>query len=330
MGQPSPALQGDTFLRAPRASAADLSHGDIAVVGVPHEITKMSRGGTAQGPRAIREATIMVDWEGEFGGAEQYGDGLVDLETGRAYRYRREHIYDLGDVVVGPDLSVNRARINELIGAISRAGALPLVLGGDHYLTYPSASAVMAAHDKRLALLSVDMHLDLADVVPEFGAHNGATHLRRLVRDGFVDPARVVIFGVESLVAREEWQFAQAHGIQIVPAQRVLAEGVENTLRPVLERALDGSDGIYVTLDIDAGARSLVPGTGNHTGVIGLTPDHLLQVASIVSELPWRGLDLSEVSPPLDPSGATTGLAAAMLLRVLDPLLYHRIDAWPD
>lgn len=326
MGQPSPAVTGDTFLRSPRATAEQLSPGDVGVIGVGHELTKISRPGTAYGPRAIREASIMADWGGELYAAPELGNGFVDIVQRTAYRYARRGVYDLGDVPLGPDLSINRARIRAAIGAIAKAGAMPLTLGGDHFLTHPVVEGVVDGRPGTLAFLSVDMHMDLALEVPEFGTHNGGTYLRRLIVEGKLDPARVVIFGTEPRVFREEWEFVLANGITVIPAADVFERGVEATLAPALERALDGADGLYATLDIDAGARSLVPGTGNQTGAIGLTPTHLLQICTLISRLPLRGVDLTELSPPLDPSGSTAGLAAAMLLTVLRPRLYEPME----
>jgi arginase family enzyme len=326
MGQPSIAVTGETFLRAPRASAADLKPGDVGVLGVGHELTKISRPGVAYGPRAIRDATQMVDWGGELYAAEDLGNGFVDIVRERAYRYKRKGIYDLGDVPVGPDLDINRERIRTAVGAVAKAGAMPMVLGGDHYLTHPAATGVAEASTGKLAFLSLDMHMDLADSVPEFGRFNGGTYLRRLISEGTIEPSRVVIFGIESQVFREEWEFVMANGIQVIPAERVFEEGVEATLRPALERALDGADGLYATLDIDVGARSLVPGTGNQNGVIGLTPQQMLEVAAHLRETPLKGVDVTELSPPLDPSGHTAGLAAVMLLRVLRDRLYEPMD----
>lgn len=326
MGQPSPAITGSTFLRAPHGTAADLKPGDIGVIGVGHELTKISRPGTAYGPRAIREATIMADWGGELYAAPDLGNGFVDIVQRTAYRYKRPGIVDLGDVPLGPDLSINRERIRAAVGAIAKAGALPLTLGGDHFLTHPTVEGVVDADPGKLAFLSVDMHMDLALQVPEFGTHNGGTYLRRLIVEGKIDPARVVIFGTEPRVFREEWEFVLANGITVIPAAHVFEQGVEATLAPALARALDGADGLYATLDIDAGARSLVPGTGNQTGAIGLTPQHLLQICAHISGLPLRGVDLTELSPPLDPSGATAGLAAAMLLTVLRPRMYEAVE----
>lgn len=326
MGQPSPAITGDTFLNAPRATAAELKPGDVGVIGVGHELTKISRPGVAYGPAAIRGATHMADWGGELYAAPELGNGFVDFVAKKAYRYQRENIYDLGDVKLGPDLAINRERIRAAVGDIAKAGALPMVLGGDHFLTHPSTIGVCDSDPGKLAFLSLDMHLDLGNFVPEFGTHNGGTYLRRLIDEGFIDPARVVIFGTEPQIFREEYEFIIKNGIQVISASQVFEKGVAATLVPALERALDGADGLYATLDIDAGARSLVPGTGNQTGVIGLTPEHMLQVASHLADLPLKGVDITELSPPLDPSGLTAGMCASMLMRVLRPRLYKAVD----
>lgn len=326
MGQPSPAITGSTFLRSPRATAADLSAGEVGVIGVGHELTKISRPGTAYGPRYIREATIMADWGGELYAAPELGNGFVDIVQETAYVYKREGIYDLGDVPLGPDLALNRQRIRSAIGDIAKQGAMPLILGGDHFLSHPCIEGVVDSDPGELAILSLDMHMDLALEVPEFGTHNGGTWLRRLIEEGTVDPKRVVLIGIEPRVFREEWEFVLRSGIQVIPAAEVAAKGVKATLGPALEKAMEGGAGLYTTLDIDAGARHQVPGTGNQTGVVGLTAVEMLQVCSHISTLPLRGVDIVEFSPPLDPSGETAGLCAAMCLSVLRPRLYEPTD----
>jgi agmatinase len=326
MGQPSPAITGDTFLRSPRATADELGPGDVGVIGVGHELTKISRPGTAYGPRYIREATIMADWGGELYAAPELGNGFVDIVQKKGFVYKREGIYDLGNVPLGPDLQINRDRIRAAIGAIAKSGAMPMVLGGDHFLTHPVVEGVVDADPGKLAFLSVDMHMDLALNVPEFGTHNGGTYLRRLIEEGQLDPKRVVIFGVEPRVFREEWEFVLRTGIQVIPAAEVAEKGVAATLGPALEKALHGADGLYTTLDIDAGARHQVPGTGNQTGVVGLSAIEMLQVCSLIAPLPLKGVDVVEFSPPLDPTGETAGLVASMLLTILRPRLYEETD----
>jgi agmatinase len=327
MGQPSPALQGDTFLRAARAAIDDLKPGDIAVLGVPHELTKISRPGTSAGPHAIRQATLLTHYIAERYCATGPGEALMDVDAGRVYRYHGASVYDLGDLVMTPDLSVNSERITTAVQAIAAAGALPVVLGGDHFLSLPSATGAVHGSDATTALLSLDMHLDLGDRVPDFGTHNGGTWLRRLIEDRVVEPEHVLIYGIESLQILDEWQYASRSGIQVITAHEVWERGVNDTLRPALDRALAGCNGLYATLDIDAGARSTVPGTGNQGGVRGLSPSELLEVCQTVQGSPLVGVDLTELSPPLDLSGATAGLAASMLVTVLWTRLFEEVSS---
>jgi agmatinase len=325
VGQPSPAVQGSTFLRAPHGTAADLKPGDIGVIGIGHELTKISRPGVAYGPNAIRAATYMTDWGGSLYAAPEYGNGFVDIVNQVAFEYRRDNVFDLGDVPLGPNLAINHERIREAVGAIAKAGAFPVVLGGDHYIALPSAAGVFDSNPGEMAVISMDMHMDLADHVPEFGTHNGGSWLRRLIDEGFVDPARVIVYGTENTVFREEWEYVMDNKIQVIPAATILEKGVAATLRPALDKALDGVNALYASMDIDVGARSLVPGTGNQNGVVGLTPHMMVQVCEELATRPLVGVDINELSPPLDPSGHTAGLCAVMLLRILRKHLYHAV-----
>jgi agmatinase len=329
VGQPSIAVTGETFLKAPRAKAGDLGPEDVGVIGIGHELTKISRPGVAYGPKAIRDATQMVAWSGAVSMVDG-PEGLVDIVEKRAFRWDPRGIYDLGDVPVGPDLTVNRERIEKAVQDIADTGAMPMILGGDHYLTHPAATGVVKANPgKNLAFLSLDMHLDLADEFPEWGRFNGGTYLRRLIDEGSIEGSRVIVYGVEPTHFREQWEFVMDEGITVIPAQKVFERGVEATLRPALEKALDGADGMYATLDIDAGARSQVPGTGNQNGVIGLSAEQMVQTAAMLKDMPLKGVDVTELSPPLDPSGFTAGMVAVMMLSILEDRLYQPMD-YPD
>jgi agmatinase len=314
----SPAVTGDTFLRLPRTQPSALEPGTIAVLGLPNDVTKVSRPGAAEGPRAIREATLMFD----FAVREMAEGEVVDIDAGTASSHRPGRMADVGDVELGDDAQANADAIERAVGEIVAAGALPLSLGGDHFVTYPVVKAVSRAHE-RLAYLHIDMHLDLADEVPGFGRLASSTPLRRLVDDGALDPARVLIFGVESFHHRNEWDFAVEKGIEVISARRLRREGVAGVLREALGRIGDGADGLYVSTDIDVVARTYAPGTGNAVGVSGLLPEDLIEIAHVVRAQPLVGLDLVEVAPRWDPSGRTAGIAASYLLEILWPRLFE-------
>jgi arginase family enzyme len=318
-----------TFLRSPRGTVADLTPGSIAVIGVPHDATKISRRGAAEGPSAIRRATAM------FGVAveDMAGGEVVDIDLGKAYRYRQPSpLVDLGDLAVDGDAETVSARVKQAVRSVVEVGALPLTFGGDHFTTFGCVLGLREGLDRAsrgsFAYLHIDLHLDLADVVPGFGRFASGTPLRRLIEAGAVDPRRCVIFGAESFAHRNEWDFACSHGINVVSLKRLREGGLRACLDRALGPALEGSEGLYASIDIDAVARTYAPGTGNQVGVAGFTPDELLETMRGLHGASLVGADLVEVAPRWDPTERTAGLAVSALTELLWPRLFDEFD--PD
>lgn len=183
-GQIAPALDGSTFMKAPRVSMADLHTGQIAVVGVPWEGTKVSRLGCRAGPRAIREATYVTAYLLH----SLDGSGLVDMETGEVFMPARRHeLVDVGDLgLFHADVHETMRVVREGIGSIVAAGALPVILGGDHFISYPAIMGVReglarTGKDTKLGYVHIDAHMDLLDELPWFGKLSSGSQVRRLV-----------------------------------------------------------------------------------------------------------------------------------------------------
>jgi agmatinase len=315
----SPALQGDTFLRAPRTEPSAAKPGQWVVIGAPSEVTKLSRGGTSLGPQEIRRASLVFD----FFVRRQSKRRIVDIESGDTYTYDPTPLVDAGDLVLGIDVLLNTERIASAVEQIVCARATPLLLGGDHYVTYPAVTGLARqAHKTPFAYIHVDMHADLLDEVPEFGRLSCASPLRRLLDDGTLAPERTLIYGLDPLLSAEEWEYIRTNGIDTVTNSAIAERGVPDTLLPALKRILDGAAGLYASIDIDVLARTYGPGTGNAVGVTGLTPSDLNEVAEILSRVPLVGGDVVEVAPIWDPSGRTAGIAASTLVRLIWPVLF--------
>jgi agmatinase len=240
-------------------------------------------------------------------------------------------LVDAGDIAVGENVEGNIQAIRETLAAIASRGALPLALGGDHFVTYPAVGGVVAGREaaslgRDLAYVHVDMHLDLADDVPGFGRYASGTPVRRLVEDGVLDPSRILIWGVESFQHTNEWQFAGENGITVVSAAEIEERGAAASAREPLERVLKGADGLYLSVDIDVIARVYAPGTGNAAGVAGLKPGDVLELLRVVREHPLAGVDLVEVAPRWDPTGVTAGIAASLLIELLWPRLFETVE----
>lgn len=308
----------DTFLGAPRATAAELDTESIAVLGAPTDATKISRRGAAAGPAAIREATSMFHFA-----VTQMADGhVVDLDEHRAFRWADAKLADLGDAEIYDDATQTMESISKAIAKIKSTGALSLLLGGDHFVTYPAVTGVASAVAQPIVYLHVDMHLDLAESVPGFGRLACGTPVRRLIEDGVLDPKQVAIVGVEGFQHRIERDYAVEKGIEVVTARDLRREGIQSTLERLLRGRLGAEGGVYVSIDIDVLNRTAAPGTGNAVGTAGLTPQELTEIARLIARWPLVGLDVVEVAPRWDPSGRTAAMAAAIAIEAIHPRLF--------
>jgi arginase family enzyme len=321
-------LQGtrllETFLDAPRATTEDLRPGSIAIIGLPHDATKISRRGAAEAPAEIRAATSMF----HFAVTEMAAGEVVDIDRQLAFRWAGAEMFDLGDLPLTDDVDSNLEAISDAIEAAAASGALLVVLGGDHFVTFPVVRGLSRATKNPPSYLHIDMHLDLADDVPGYGKYASGTPVRRLIEAGSLDPQRVAIVGVESFQHRNEWSYARETGIEVVSAAALRHEGVAATTKRLYDEHLSHNESdIYVSLDIDVLARAYAPGTGNAVGASGLLPDELFELVQVIAQWPLRGLDLVEVSPRLDPTGRTAALGAALLIEALQPRLFTSV-AW--
>ncbi len=229
---------------------------------------------------------------------------------------------DFGDAPVVPyDSDGSRAAMESTIAKAVAAGAIPLVLGGDHSITLPSARACADAYGP-LGLLHFDSHTDTA---PETYRHtdNHGTMMRALVVDRYVDPTRYVQVGLRgSWPDPEVFAWQEEVGITAFTAEDVRTRGIDDVIREAIGAI--GGGPAYLSVDIDV----LDPAFANATGTPepgGLEPRELLAAVRTASEeLRFVGLDIVEVVPggwgtadvaALTAAGvagaAVTGIAAA-------------------
>ncbi len=152
---------------------AELAGVDVAIVGAPFDEFVSDRPGARFGPRAIRAASCPPGAH-----LEAKVDALRELRA-----------VDFGDAAVIPaDPVASHRAIEELVGQVADAGAIPLVLGGDHSITEPEVRALARRHGP-LGLLHFDAHTDTGREV--FGIERShGTGMFRLVEEGCVDPQR--------------------------------------------------------------------------------------------------------------------------------------------
>jgi agmatinase len=258
---------------------ADLEGVDVAVVGAPTDELVTNVPGTRYGPRAIRAANTTAAYHLE-----------ARLDWEEALR-----VIDYGDAPVVPtDAAASHAAIEATVGEVARAGAMPIVLGGDHSITEPDVRACAAAHGP-VGLVHFDAHTDTASTVYGQELSHG-TPMYRLVERGQVTPERYVQIGMRGWWPGEavlRWQAER--GITTFFMHDVRRLGVDR----VVERALEivGEGPAFLTVDIDVLDPAFAPGTGTPEPG-GMTPLELLAACRTVAErIRLVGADVVEVAP---------------------------------
>jgi agmatinase len=276
---------------------AELAGADVAIVGAPTDDLVSDRPGTRFGPRSIRAASCPPGPHLEAG-----------IDAFEALR-----VVDFGDAAVVPaDPAATRAQIERTVAQAVGAGAIPVILGGDHSITEPNVRAVAAAHGP-VGLVHFDTHTDTGTEV--FGVEvSHGTPMFRLVRDGHVDGSRYVQIGLRGYWPGEsEFSWQREHGILSFFMHDVRELGI----RQVVERtvAAAGEGPVFLTVDVDVLDPAFAPGTGTPEPG-GLTSADLLWACrELTRRLEIVGLDVVEVIPTAVGSADVTALVADRVVR---------------
>jgi agmatinase len=299
-----------TFGKYPYVQDWDAIDADVAILGAPFDFGTQWRAGARFGPRGIREASTLFSFG--HAGAYDHEDDVTYLEGAR--------IVDLGDAdIVHTDTETSHANIEFGVRKALAAGAIPVVLGGDHSVNIPCINAFEGQGP--IHVVQIDAHLDFVD--ERHGVRFGhGNPMRRAAEKPWVTGLTQLGIRNVSSTARDGYEAARAMGSDILSVRQVRKLGTEGVLARIPEGAR-----YYVTLDIDGFDPSIAPGTGtpSHGGflyyeVLELL-DGLAQRGSIV------GMDLVEVAPDYDQTGTTSILAAQILLNTIGRILHHRAPA---
>jgi agmatinase len=309
-----------TFLNSPAIHDEEIAAGMLVVGGVPCEFTG-SAIGPRLGPQAIRAASITIDWRWREPGP----DGVIDVRDGSVVRFRDDlALADVGDFTTyAPQLEPTTASVRARMQGIVERGAFPVMLGGDHYVSFPLIAgytdAKQAAREGKIGYIQVDAHLDLQDNNPTHGTHWHGSNARRASELEGIDPRNMVWLGLLDIAWRDEWEFVQSSGATAISIDQMRERGIEQTVADALEIAGNGCDSIYLTVDIDSVDSSAAPGTG-YTNFGGFTSREFLRALKALGQSTQiGGIDLVEVTPPRDHGGITAYLAAMGLVEFLAP-----------
>jgi agmatinase len=284
------------------------------IVGAPFDGGTSHRPGCRFGPLAIR-TTDYLPHDGRRPHLALGVDPLVDLG-----------VVDLGDVEMpSGDTELSIGRLEEVVTTIAAAGAVPIVLGGDHTIALPDATGV-ARHVGwgRVSVIHFDAHADTANL--QFGSLIGhGTPMRRLIESGAVRGDRFLQIGLRGYWPDPEtldWMAGQ--GMRSYEMTEVVARGLDTCLTEAFTIATDQCDAVFLSVDVDVVDPGSAPATGTPEPG-GLTPRELLDaVRRIAMDLPVAGMDIVELSPPFDHAEVTAYLANRIALEALSGIAWRQ------
>jgi agmatinase len=310
-----PAYMGPTtFCRVPlltRADELDAVHPDVAIVGAPWDDGVTYRPGARFGPRAIRTASYQAaDWH-------------LELEVAPLQVLR---VIDFGDAAVAPGMAeASHAAIRERVGEVASRKIVPMVLGGDHSVTWPSATAVAAAHPPgSVGIVHFDAHADTG--TSSWGSlYSHGSPMRRLIESGAIPGRNFVQVGLRGYWPPPEvFRWMRDQGMRWHLMGELRDRGVNPVIDDAIAEALDGPQHIYLSVDIDVLDPGFAPGTGTPEPG-GMQPIDLLHaIRKVVLQTEVVAMDVVEVSPPYDWAEITAQNAHRCLLEAISALAVKR------
>lgn len=295
-----------TFGKRPFVEEWDTIDADVAVMGAPYDFGTQWRAGARFGPRSVREASTLFS----FGHA-----GAYDHEDDATYLAEDVRIVDIGDAdIIHTKTDESHSNIELGVRKILAAGALPVVIGGDHSVNIPCINAF--SDEDPIHVVQIDAHLDFVD--ERHGVTQGhGNPMRRAIEKPWVTGMTQLGIRNVSSTAKEGYEDARNRGSDILSVRQFRQLGVEAALKRLPKGAR-----YYVTIDIDAFCPSIAPGTGtpSHGGFLYYEVIEFLQ--GLVQCGQVVGIDLVEVAPAYDPTDSTQILAAQVLLNFIG-FIFH-------
>lgn len=309
-----------TFLGVDRCDLDDpasYAEADVVIVGAPFDGGTSYRSGARFGPSAMRQACYLAQ-DGSRPSLAMRVDGLKDIR-----------VVDAGDVeMFSGDAARSCTELEAAIQRIAEAGPIPLVLGGDHTITWPDVTGVARAKGwGRVSVIHFDAHADTGDI--ESGSLIGhGQPMRRLIESGAARGDRFLQMGLRGYWPGPEileWMAQQ--GMRSYEMTEIVERGLGECLTEAFAIAQDECDGVFLSVDIDVCDPGHAPGTGTPEPG-GLDARSLLDaVRRICYELPVVGIDIVEVSPPFDHADITALLGNRVALEALSAIARRRRDA---
>jgi agmatinase len=294
-----------TFARLPELR--DVSHCDVAIVGIPFDAGTSYRPGARFGPQAIRQASRHL--------RTQYHPAY-DTEP-----FAEQQVADAGDISCNP-YNIEKAVLEIQKGATELLGKVDRIisLGGDHTIALPLLRAVNHYHGP-VALVHFDAHLDTWDTY--YGApYTHGTPFRRAAEEKlFLESASIHVGIRGPLYSRDDLKNDKELGFKVIHCDEFQSEGIDHVAKRIRDRV--GDNPMYLSIDIDVLDPAHAPGTGTPE-IAGMTSRELVGVLRGLAGLNIISADVVEVSPAYDHAELTSLSAATTVFEITNLFAYSR------
>ncbi|MFW6138920.1 MAG: agmatinase family protein [Spirochaetota bacterium] len=277
---------------------------DAGIVGIPFDTAVMGRRGCRFGPESVRNALVF---------SNVYEPG-IDVDLSKNFS-----VTDFGNIdVLQTDVPGTHQRVEQVMTGIFQTGTTPVIIGGDHSLAYPDAKALINNVEGHIGVIMIDGHLDVR--ISHHGELSSGTPFRRLMEEPHrpVLPRNFVQLGINGwLNSRFYMDYCRQKGVTVIPAREVHKRGIEDAVSEAVEKASQGTDAIYLSMDIDGLDMAVAPGTcAPNPG--GLSAYEALEAVWMIGRHPLsRGFEIMEVAPTLDNGSITSIMAATLVMHYL-------------
>ena len=290
-----------SFMRLPHLDLNDrnINEVDFGLIGVPWDAGTTNRPGPRHGPRQMRDLSTMI----------RAMNGATRIKP-----FELANFADLGDAPVNPaDIQDCMKRITEFYEKVKSNGIIPMTVGGDHLTSLPVLRAL--ASSAPVGMIHFDAHTDLFESYFDGYKYTHGTPFRRAIEEGLLDPKRVIQIGIRgSMYDGADIEWGRHQGVTIIQIEELFERGIKDVMQQA--RDIVGNNETYCSYDIDFIDPTFAPGTGTPE-VGGPNSFQALQVVRELSGVNLIGMDLVEVSPPFDQSGATSWLGISIVFEML-------------
>ena len=306
-----------TFIGAPTGVIDELTPGMFGVFGVPYDVSSPDQIGPRVAPKAYRETSTYFQMMTARDATLVEINSRLTTDTNVV----RSLVRDLGNLPVSHvDWEIMSSTLRNAAHGITARGAVPVALGGDHFITYPLVQGYMEAVGGSVGYIQLSSRLDLGYRDPVWGdVWRGAT-ARRLLDSETVRPENMVFIGANGYVPLYQWQMVDRLPATAITAEQVRARGIPDVITEALDRASDGCSGVFVGIDIDVMDGGYVAMTGTPR-FDGLRNVDLFEAMPLLARGPVSGISLCGLNPLIETmSLVKTGqrCGVEMLIRFID------------